>query len=133
MTEKRPIYFACLCDLVGKTVVQCFDVNGKKNCDDRRSGLLSIYFQHRKEICTNVRTINTIFTLENCSVVRQHEAASHLGAIHLFLLKEYRCTDCKHSVCTRFFFLLLFLSNKDTTHCIDVVHQCQPVRMIRRA
>ena len=28
--EKRPVYFACLCDLVGKTVVQCFDVNGKK-------------------------------------------------------------------------------------------------------
>ena len=49
------------------------------------------------------------------------------------LLKEYRCTDCKHSACTRFFFLLLFLGEKDTAHCINVVHRCQPVRMIRRA
>ena len=35
ITEKRPIYLAHLRGLVGKTIVQCFDVNGK-NCDDRR-------------------------------------------------------------------------------------------------
>ena len=29
ITEKRPVYYARLCGLVGKMVVQCFDVNGK--------------------------------------------------------------------------------------------------------
>ena len=28
--EKRPVYFVRLRGLVGKMVVQCFDVNGKK-------------------------------------------------------------------------------------------------------
>ena len=79
ITEKRSISFVRLCDLVGKMVVQCFDVNRKKNCDDQRSGLPSICFQHRKEICMKVRTINTIFTLENCCC---REAASRLSAIH---------------------------------------------------
>ena len=45
------------------------------------------------------------------------------------LLEKYRCTDCKHSaaVCTHFFFLLLFLGEKDTAHCIDVVHRHAPM------
>ena len=111
--KKDTIYFACLCDLVGETVVQYFDVNGKKTVmTGDQAYLLFTFNTGKKYICMNVRTINTIFTLQNCSVVRQPEAASCLSAIHLFLLKEYRCTDCKHSVCTHFFFLLFFSGQK---------------------
>ena len=81
ITEKRPVYLAHLCSLVGKTIVQCFDVNGK-NVMTGGLGLPSICFQHRKEICMKVRTINTIFTLETAVVARHPEAASHLSAIH---------------------------------------------------
>ena len=109
----------------------------EKNRDDRSSGLPSICFQHRKEICMKVRTINTIFTLENCCCREAARGSLTSECNSPLLLKEYRCTDCKHSVCTRLFFLLLFLGEKDTAHYIDLVHwcldRCQPVRMTRRA
>ena len=106
MTEKRPVYFASLCDLVGKMVVQCFDVNGKKpRWLEIRLTFYLLSTQERNMTVYERQDYKHDFTLENCSVVRQpYKAASRLSAIHLFLLKEYRCTDCKHSVCTRFFF-----------------------------
>ena len=132
ITEKYPftssVYAAWLAKLYSNASMWM-----EKNRNDLRSGLPSICFQHRKEICMKVKTINMIFTLENCCCREAVWGSLTSECNTPLLLKEYRCTDCKHSVCTRFFFLLLFLGEKDTAHCIDVVHHCQPVRMIWRA
>ena len=99
ITEKRSIYFARLHSLVGKMVVQCFNVNWKQlRWPEIRLTFCLLSTQERNMY--EDQDYKHDFNLGKLLLSRGSLAFECNSPL---LLKEFKYTDCKHSVCTRFF------------------------------